>query len=126
MITQELTDLDRISEGYIILVTGLVIVFGALLLLSLFFKYAMPAMLGAYKMVTTGRGKKSTERIKPDKDQPELTGEVVAAISMALHLYLHEQRHDTENTVLTIKQARKLYAPWSSKIYGVQNRIGVK
>ena len=47
---------------------------------------------------------------------------IAAAISVAIHMYLDE-RHDKENAILTIKQARKLYSPWSSKIYGTQNRL---
>lgn len=113
---------DPIDEGYIILITGLIIVFGGLILLTLFFKYALPAMLFIYKIITKGRDKKVTETsTKVDKSQ--FTGEVAAAISAAIHMYLNQQ-HDHENAILTIKQARKLYSPWSSKIYGTQgNRL---
>ena len=118
--TQKTAAIDQIGEGYIILITGLVIVFGALLVLSMFFKYAMPTMLYGYKIAIRGRGKRTTEA--SSRGDSQITGETVAAISTALHLYLHEQ-HDSENTVLTIRQARKLYAPWSSKIYGIQNKV---
>lgn len=112
--------IDPITEGYIILITGLVIVFGALIVLSLFFQFGMPAMLYIYKIITKGKDKKITE-ISPDLNE-QFTGEIAAAISTAIHLYLRE-KHDDENAVLTIKQARKLYSPWSSKIYGTQNRL---
>jgi len=46
----------------------------------------------------------------------ELSGEVNAAIAMALYLYENES-HDYENTVLTIQKVSKNYSPWSSKIY---------
>ena len=49
--------IDQISEGYVILVTGLVIVFTALLTLSLFFKFGMPFLLYVSKIVTTRKGK---------------------------------------------------------------------
>lgn len=112
--------IDQISEGYVILMTGLIIVFSALLTLSLFFKYGLPVLLYIYKLITKGRDKKVKDiSIKTDEN---FTGEIAAAISIALHFYLNEQ-HDNENAVLTIKQARKLYSPWSSKIYGTHNRL---
>jgi hypothetical protein len=51
-----------------------------------------------------------------------LTGEEIAAISMALHLYM-EEIHDEESGVLTIKQISRTYSPWSSKIYAVRNQF---
>lgn len=112
--------IDQLSEGYVILITGLLIVFGALLVLSIFFKYGVPVLLYIYKIITKGRDKKIKD-ISVAVDE-KFTGEIAAAIATAIHLYLHEQ-HDTENAILTIKQARKLYSPWSSKIYGTQNRL---
>ena len=109
---------DILSEGYVILITGLIIVFGGLLLLTVFFKYGLPFMLHIYKIITYKPDKK-VEKISA-KVKVEFTGEVAAAISAAIHMYLNEQ-HDNENAILTIKQARKLYSPWSSKIYGAYN-----
>lgn len=106
------------SEGYVILITGLIIVFLSLFLLTMFFKYGLPILLYTYKILTKGRDKKIKD-IAIEADE-KFTGEIAAAIATAIHLYLREQ-HDTENTVLTIKQARKLYSPWSSKIYGIHN-----
>ncbi|WP_445735409.1 OadG family protein [Mariniflexile sp.] len=112
---------DTISEGYIILITGLFIVFSGLLILTLFFKYGMPVMLYVYKIITKGPDKKVSEI--SSKVNNQFTGEIAAAISVALHMYLSAQ-HDNENAVLTIKQARKMYSPWSSKIYGAyRNRL---
>lgn len=54
---------------------------------------------------------------KPAKaSQEEISGEVNAAIAMALFMYQNEM-HDYENTVLTIQKVSKNYSPWSSKIY---------
>jgi len=111
---------NTISEGYIILITGLVIVFCSLLTLSLFFKFGMPFMLYLYKIITKRKDKK-IEEIVMDAD-PDFSGEIVAAISTGIHMYLNEQ-HDYENPILTIKQAKKSYSPWSSKIYGIHNNI---
>lgn len=46
----------------------------------------------------------------------EMSGEVNAAIAMALYLYQNEL-HDNENTILTIQKVSRNYSPWSSKIY---------
>lgn len=112
--------IDRIGEGYLILFSGLIIVFTALLMLSLFFKYGLPALLYLYKIISKGPDQKIQDiKIAPNKS---FTGEEAAAISAALHLYLNEL-HDEENPILTIKQEKKNYSPWSSKIYGTYNRI---
>lgn len=112
--------LNQISEGYVILLSGLLIVFSALLTLSLFFKFGLPVLLYVYKVITKGRDKKIKDiRINVDKN---FTGQVAAVISASIHLYLNEQ-HDDENAILTIKQARKMYSPWSSKIYGTHPKL---
>ncbi len=116
-------EIDAISEGYVILVTGLFIVFGSLVLLTVFFKLGVPALLSAYK--TIKKGKQIVQRDTPTapvKSEKDFTGETAAAIAMALHFYLNEQ-HDNENAILTIKQARKMYSPWSSKIYGTHQKL---
>jgi Na+-transporting methylmalonyl-CoA/oxaloacetate decarboxylase gamma subunit len=112
--------INQIDEGYVILITGLLIVFSALLTLAIFFKYGLPILLYMYKIITKRKDKKIKD-ISIEVNE-EFTGEIAAAISTAIHLYLNEQ-HDNENAVLTIKQAQKLYSPWSSKIYGTQNRL---
>ncbi|WP_434037573.1 OadG family protein [Formosa sp. 4Alg 33] len=116
--TQQIA-VDPIEEGYIILVTGLFIVFTGLILLTLIFKYALPLMLYAYKLISKGPDKKISEISAVANE--DFTGEIVAAISAAVHLHLNDQ-HDHENAILTIKQARKMYSPWSSKLYGVYNK----
>jgi len=47
-----------------------------------------------------------------------VTGEVNAAISMAIYLYFN-QMHDEESRIITIKKIHKPYSPWNSKIYGL-------
>ena len=111
---------DQISEGYVILMTGLLIVFSALVTLMLFFKFGLPLMLFIYKIITKGKEKRISEiKVVADRD---FTGEIAAAIGAAVHMYLREQ-HDHESAILTIKQVQKPYSPWSSKIYGTQNRL---
>ncbi len=112
---------DTLTEGYIILITGLLIVFSGLILLTLFFKYGLPLLLDAYKFIK--RGGKPRDASQPKIKEEEFTGEIAAAISVAIYMYLDEN-HDKENAILTIKQARKMYSPWSSKIYGTYgNRL---
>ena len=118
--TQILLYIDPISEGYIILITGLFIVFSALVPLALFFKFGLPVMLYVYKIITKGKDKKISE-IKVEVDH-NFTGEMSAVIGASIHMYLSEQ-HDHESGILTIKQVKKTYSPWSSKIYGTQNSL---
>lgn len=117
-------NISTIDEGYVILITGLFIVFSGLLILTLFFKFGLPLILNFYNSLKPDKHKKkATSEPQPKFESKDFTGEVAAAISLGIHLYLDEQ-HDDENAVLTIKKARKLYSPWSSKIYGVyKNRI---
>ena len=50
----------------------------------------------------------------------EVSGEVIAAISMALH-EAQGADHDVEETVLTISRVKRSYSPWNSKIYTLRN-----
>ena len=47
------------------------------------------------------------------------SGEVFAAIAMALHEY-QENVHDVENTVLTFGHIQRNYSPWNAKIYSLR------
>ena len=51
-------------------------------------------------------------------NEEEISGEVLAAIGTALHLYLLSM-HDYENGIITIKKVTKAYSPWSSKLYNL-------
>lgn len=117
---QSILLMSQLKEGYIILFSGLIIVFSALLTLSLFFKFGLPWMLFIYKIITKGPDKKIKDI--PIASNQKFTGEEAAVIAAAIHMYLNEQ-HDFENPILTIKKAEKSYSPWSSKIYGIQNNM---
>ncbi len=95
---------------------GYIVVFAALVLLYMVF-YKMPSLLkfDLRGMLHTGRKK---PEVGADTDM-RVTGEVNAAIGMALFLYLNEM-HDEESGVITIKKISKRYSPWSSKIYGLR------
>jgi hypothetical protein len=55
----------------------------------------------------------------PGVVKPGLSGEVNAAIVMALYLYQNEI-HDQEDPVITMTKVSRTYSPWSSKIYGLR------
>ena len=96
-------------------VVGYVIVFFALVVLSTVF-FFLPKLLN----VKWHLRKRSVSAIEIEEE--ELSGEVSAAISMALYMHFN-QYHDEENRNLTIKRESRLYSPWSSKIYQVRNQF---
>ena len=95
-------------------VIGYVVVFIALLLLYIIFFNLTKVLQINVKKLLRREGKEI--EIKEDLS---ISGEVNAAIAMALHLYYSEM-HDKEDTVLTINQTSRTYSPWSSKIYGLR------
>ncbi len=99
-------------------VIAMSVVFSALALLYGFFKNVAKLYTIDYSRLFARKKASATE--KPADSPVEHTGEVNAAIAMALHLY-RNQLHDNENTVLTIRKVSRTYSPWSSKIYGVLN-----
>jgi len=68
--------------------------------------------------------KENTEKSTAVVIKQELpSGEVNAAIAMALHLY-HKELHENEEASLTIQKIAHRYSPWSSKIYSMRNLPG--
>jgi glutaconyl-CoA/methylmalonyl-CoA decarboxylase subunit delta len=57
----------------------------------------------------------------PKVEKVKSSGDEIAAIAMALHLYKSEL-HDSESLTLTINKISRVYSPWSSKIYGIMNK----
>jgi hypothetical protein len=110
-------DLSKIisNNGIVISVVGYVVVFMALLLLYIAFSNITRLLVLRQKM----RLKLSGEKKQLTRDELSLSGEINAAIGMALYLHFSEI-HDFESTVLTIKKVQKAYSPWSSKIYGLR------
>jgi Na+-transporting methylmalonyl-CoA/oxaloacetate decarboxylase gamma subunit len=95
-------------------VIGYVVVFVALLFLYLIFANLTKVLNLNVKRILMREGK--VEEIKEDLS---MSGELNAAIAMALHLY-YSEIHDKEDTVLTISKVSRTYSPWSSKIYGLR------
>jgi Na+-transporting methylmalonyl-CoA/oxaloacetate decarboxylase gamma subunit len=108
--------LDNImrGEGLFISIIGYAIVFIALLALSITFALMQKWLVGSQKKKLKAKGE-----MVADEDDPTISGEVSAAISLALHLHF-EEAHDFEDAVLTIKKVQKPYSPWSSKLYGLR------
>jgi Na+-transporting methylmalonyl-CoA/oxaloacetate decarboxylase gamma subunit len=98
-------------------VIAMSVVFAALLLLYVVFKNTKKIYSIDLKTLFK-RKEKITETLKDTEE--EITGEINAAIALALHLYVSEL-HDHEEAVLTIKKVARTYSPWSSKIYGMRS-----
>jgi len=94
---------------------GIVVVFTALAILVLLFELVQYLILNSAKKKQVKAGKK-VEEIK------EIPATEIAAISMALHLFMNDA-HDEESNVITIKRIERRYSPWNSKIYGLNNTI---
>ncbi|HOI48528.1 MAG TPA: OadG family transporter subunit [Prolixibacteraceae bacterium] len=104
---------------------AMTVVFLALALLSVFFKYMGKVMsIDIKKQLEARAAAKARAGVQAvvgeeEASELELTGELNAAIAMTLYLYATEL-HDAENTVLTINRVSRTYSPWSSKIYGLR------
>ncbi|MCK3685151.1 OadG family transporter subunit [Maribellus sp. YY47] len=92
-------------------VIALSVVFCSLALLYIIFKN-----IGAIFTRKAKKAKTTGEVVVKETKSDQISGEVSAAIAMALHLY-ESEIHDDENMVLTIKRISRAYSPWSSKIY---------
>lgn len=105
-------------HGFALTILAMSIVFTSLLVLCLSF-YVI-SKIGAYvsklnKAKTHGA---SIKDLSLDQLPTQDSGEEIAAIVMALHEHLNA--HDSESTILTIDKVKRVYSPWSSKIYGLR------
>ena len=120
MFTEITFDFSAISEFSVVLaVVGYLTVFFALVVM--YFVYNnIPKLIN---LKTRQRLRKEGKHVEAD-DELAMVGEVNAAISMALFMYLNE--HDEESHTLTIKNVQRSYTPWSSKIYNVNDYFKMK
>ncbi len=110
-------DLDKItSDSIIMVIIGYTVVFAALLILYSIFLLFSKILI--YRAKAKCKQKGRTKCVENEEFQ--VSGDINAAISMALYLYF-EQIHDEESGILTVKRISRPYSPWSSKIYGVMN-----
>ncbi len=105
---------NSLEFGFTVAIVGFSIVFASLTLLVIVFQRLPKLLKIKFNSIRKPKGKQ--EEIITDDHVME--GNVSAAISLALHLYFNEL-HDEESNIVTIKQVRKAYSPWSSKIYSV-------
>jgi Na+-transporting methylmalonyl-CoA/oxaloacetate decarboxylase gamma subunit len=108
--------LDPMS--WTIVAVGIGIVFMSLLLVYLFFRYILTFILN-FKLRSFAR-RKGIDPSEADTARTMMSGEVNAAIAMAIYSYFNEL-HDVESGVITIKRVSKNYSPWSSKLYNMKN-----
>ena len=109
------------SQIWIITGVGYSVVFIALLLLMFCFKN-MPKILnlGLKQKIREVKERAQARNNGGQEQEKYLSGEISAAIGMAITLYIKEQ-HDEESGIITIKRVARTYSPWNSKIYGVNN-----
>lgn len=106
-------------SGIGITLIAMSIVLSALAVLSIlffFFGKISSALLTKKKQSTIG----ATSTEKSNSKDLE-SGEVIAAIGMALAEHLHSAGHDMERTILTLRRMKRAYSPWNSKIYNIRH-----
>jgi len=110
---------EKDKRGLGLTVMAMAIVFSALLLLSVCFY-----VLSKISSRMSGKRKEKatsdllTETVEADGIPDPDSGEVIAAIGLALNQHLDS--HDKESDVITIRKVKKAYSPWSSKIYNMR------
>ena len=108
---------STVINGLLISGVGYLVVLLALSLLYFVFRY-LPNLLHAR---IRSRLRRQGKHIRED-EQLTMVGDESAAVAAALYLYFNEV-HDEEDTIMTIKKISKRYSPWSSKIFGVMNKV---
>ena len=104
------------SAGLGMTITAMTVVFTGLILLYLCFR-----IIGKVAVKLRKRNAMKAQNVTDKQEAKkrglgEAPGEVIAAISMALH-EAQGADHDVEETILTISRVKRSYSPWSSKIY---------
>ena len=107
--------LEEDPVGASMTITAMLIVFLALVMLYIVFKF-----VGKIAVSISRRRNKEITVVKETKTgSTDISGEVLTAISMALYEE-QNQDHDIESTFLTFNKVNKSYSPWNSKIYGLR------
>ena len=106
------------NEIWTIIILGWLIVFAALIFLVLIF-LLVPKIISWSTKRALRKKARYANKSEGNKEMI-LTDEMNAAISMALYLYFNEV-HEEESNIITIKEVKRRYSPWSSKLYGMNN-----
>lgn len=115
-LTEAATVLDSLT--WTIVAVGIGIVFLSLLIVYWFFRYILTFILN-FRLRSFAR-KKGIDPAEALTIKTLQSGEVNAAIAMAIYQYFNEL-HDVESGVVTIKRVSRHYSPWSSKLYNMKN-----
>lgn len=103
------------SNGIGITIMSMAIVICSLIILSLLF-----LAFGKISQSMHTKKKLKDYGLAHDEDNHEAySGEACAAIAAALFQYFND-RHDVEDTVLTMRKLKRAYSPWSSKLYNLR------
>ncbi len=108
------------SFGGGITIIAMVIVILALAILSILFGIfgkISARLLTKKKIEATGADASAGNGSAKSPD----SGEVIAAISLALAEHLDGKGHDKERTILTLRRMKRAYSPWNSKIYNIRH-----
>jgi Na+-transporting methylmalonyl-CoA/oxaloacetate decarboxylase gamma subunit len=108
---------EKDSMGIVMTIIAMAVVFLGLIVLYICFKYIGKSAIE----MSRRRAQKAGETESGSGSEALESGEIVAAISLALY-EVDEDVHDLENTVLTINKVARSYSPWSSKIYGLRSQ----
>jgi Na+-transporting methylmalonyl-CoA/oxaloacetate decarboxylase gamma subunit len=108
---------DMDPYGWMMAALAMTIIFTALFLLYVIFKYVGKFNIRQGKKRVAAKAGKDLSEVQ----YGELPGETYAAIAMALYLYKGQaESHDEESYVMTLQHTDRSYSPWSSKIYGLR------
>lgn len=95
--------------GGMLTITSMLVVFFALIALYFFFKLS-----GNIAKRMSERQVAKSGTLSAVRSHTHLSGEVLAAISAAIH-EMREDQHDIESTILTIQHVKRNYSPWNAK-----------
>ncbi|HOU82909.1 MAG TPA: OadG family transporter subunit, partial [Bacteroidales bacterium] len=109
--------LDPYGIGISIICFLIVIIILILLYLSFYYIWKIKMPVAKTKKIEIQKEGEDFKTVIIQNEE-EISGEVLAAIGTALHLYLLSM-HDYENGIITIKKVTKTYSPWSSKLYNL-------
>ena len=104
------------SAGLGMTITAMTVVFIGLILLYISFRIIGKVAVKLRKRNTMKAQNVTDKQEAKERGLGEAPGEVIAAISMALH-EAQGADHDVEETILTISRVKRSYSPWRSKIY---------
>lgn len=128
--SQEIARIDPSGTGMILI--AMTVVFSCLILI--FFLLKGFQLLSKYGLLkdspSHGHGghspapKKEETKVVATPEHNDTSGEVCAAIGLALHLYAN-QFHDEESEIITIDHTKRSYSPWGNK-HLVMKRNSIK